>query len=358
MRRRGGYWASFKWSFGIALGFSVPGVLVSAQARERFYITIPAFALGWALWISLGTYFVNPWLRRIPFLLSVVGTALLYVVMIVLSFTTSMVLMLWFGYGLPPWRKEVVKVFSDIANASIDLKAPMLGPTLATSVVLMAGVTFVLQISRMLGPGVLSKWLLGQYRNPRQERRVFMFIDMKDSTTLAEKLGDMTFSALVQRFLGDLTEPVLKTKGEVSHYIGDEAVVCWNMANGAAATRCIESFFLFQDTLESRRAEYERDFGLLPGFKAGAHVGTVVATQVGEIKTEIVYHGDVLNTAARIQGMCGDLGATLLVSKELAEQVQLPARLVASSVGNHRLKGKEAELELVRIDRAQAASAI
>jgi adenylate cyclase len=35
--------------------------------------------------------------------------------------------------------------------------------------------------------------------------------------------------------------------------------------------------------------------------KAGAHVGRVVATEVGTIKSEIVFHGDVVNTTARVQ---------------------------------------------------------
>jgi len=159
----------------------------------------------------------------------------------------------------------------------------------------------------------------------------------------------MKFSALVRDFMADLTGPVLATKAEVSHYIGDEAVITWQMERGLANANCLRLFFLFQSRLESRRAYYERNYGLLPGFKAGAHFGQVVTTEVGEIKSEIVYHGDVLNTAARIQGMCAGLGEEFLISGELA--AKLGSREGLRSLGSFGLKGREREVELVAVNR-------
>jgi hypothetical protein len=47
-------------------------------------------------------------------------------------------------------------------------------------------------VSRKLGPGVFLNWLFGYYQRPRTETRVFMFLDMRDSTKLAESLGDLS----------------------------------------------------------------------------------------------------------------------------------------------------------------------
>lgn len=146
-----------------------------------------------------------------------------------------------------------------------------------------------------------------------------MFLDMRDSTMLGEQLGDVRFSALIQAFFDDLTEPVLRTGGEVSHYIGDEAVLTWKAARGLADANCLRCFELMRQAVAERAEDYERTYGVVPGFKAGAHIGSVVATQVGEIKSEIVFHGDVLNTTSRIQGLCNDYGEELLCSAELAE---------------------------------------
>lgn len=69
------------------------------------------------------------------------------------------------------------------------------------------------------------------------------------------------------------------------------------------------------------RLSKEEYYGLVPEFKAGAHSGEVIAAEIGDLKKGIVFSGDVLNTAARIQGECNRLGRRLLVSRELMEQL-------------------------------------
>lgn len=179
-----------------------------------------------------------------------------------------------------------------------------------------------------------------------------MFLDLRDSTALAEQMGDMKFSRLIQKFFEDITEPVLGSKGEVSHYIGDEAVLTWRPENGLKDGRILRCFFEIQDVVSSNADDYTFEFGMVPGFKAGAHLGTVVATQVGEIKSEIVFHGDVLNTTARIQGLCNEIGADFLVSRELASAIGPVPGLSLSSVGVRELKGKEASVELFAVARS------
>ena len=59
-----------------------------------------------------------------------------------------------------------------------------------------------------------------------------------------------------------------------------------------------------------------------------------------------------MNTASRIQGQCKELGAPLLVSRELLEQMELPGRYRAETMGNVLLRGRDSEMELFRIERA------
>jgi len=56
-------------------------------------------------------------------------------------------------------------------------------------------------------------------------------------------------------------------------------------------------------------------YGVYPEFKAGLHAGKVVVTWIGDIKKEIVYHGDVLNTTSRLEAECNRYNQTLLVSE-------------------------------------------
>ncbi len=215
------------------------------------------------------------------------------------------------------------------------------------------GLSFLLtsffQIDRKLGPGVMLKWLTGRYHQPREEERIFMFLDLKNSTTLAEKLGNLRFSRLCQEFFHDLSLPVEGTKGEVSHYIGDEAVLCWKPKNGLEKANCLLCFFYMQGAIEKRRDYYLREFGIVPEFKAGVHLGLVVAAEVGDIKSEIVYHGDVLNTTARITGLCSQFETDLLISGDLLRSLDLPREFVSESKGPQLLKGKEHEVEVVAI---------
>lgn len=235
----------------------------------------------------------------------------------------------------------------------IEVFKMMLKPQLVLAVCFtFAGISVVsgiFQISRKLGPGVLRNWMLGKYHDPAEEERIFMFLDMKDSTTLAERMGNVAFSRLVRDFMSDLTRPVIETRGEVSHYIGDEAVLTWTLKNGLLKGNCLRIFFLMQDALHARADYYKATYGFVPEFKAGAHVGLVVACEVGDIKSEIVFHGDVLNTSARIQGMCNELGHAFLVSGALAGRVGSSAGFELRSLGAHALKGKQDDMEIVAV---------
>ncbi|MBX3096612.1 MAG: adenylate/guanylate cyclase domain-containing protein [Fimbriimonadaceae bacterium] len=207
----------------------------------------------------------------------------------------------------------------------------------------------VSQVSRKLGPGILWNWITGKYHQPREETRFFMFLDMKDSTTLAERLGNLKFSALVRDCFSDITDPCVATGAEVSHYIGDEVVISWKIKRGRTNANCIRFFFSIQSLLLKRRLFYERKYGILPQFKAGLHFGKVVTTEVGDLKSEIVFHGDVMNTTARIQGLCGPLGHDLLVSSEAVEQIGANSEFVFESLGHQHLKGREATVEVCSV---------
>lgn len=217
------------------------------------------------------------------------------------------------------------------------------------AVLLTLGITAIGQISRKLGPGVLRNWMFGKYHNPREEERIFMFLDLKDSTTLAEQLGNLKFSALVRDFFAVMTPACAATGAEVSHYIGDEAVLSWQPRKGLKHANCLRFFGLMQAGIHAKRSWFESRYGVVPTFKAGVHIGRVVATEVGEVKSEIVFHGDVMNTTARITGLCASIGHDLLISGELAQALGPLSGFKLTSHGRQHLKGKVAEVEVLSV---------
>ncbi len=87
----------------------------------------------------------------------------------------------------------------------------------------------------------------------------------------------------------------------------------------------------------------------MPEFKAGVHYGTVTAGEIGIIKRDITFSGDVLNTAARIQSKCNELGVNFLASKQLIDLIQLNEEFIDKSLGFISLRGKEKKMELCTI---------
>ncbi len=201
-------------------------------------------------------------------------------------------------------------------------------------------------IAQKLGPGVLLAWVTGRYHQPQRVERIFMFLDLRDSTTLAEQMGDLKFSAFIRDFFSDITNPLLDHFGQVSHFIGDEVVLFWKPKNGFADANCIRCFFAIMDEVDRKADKYLQTYGVVPRFKAGAHCGTVVATDVGDIKSEIVFHGDVLNVAARLQGLCNSEGVDFIISGELRSQVGEADGILVEPLGERTLKGRAQPIEI------------
>ena len=211
--------------------------------------------------------------------------------------------------------------------------------------------SIIRQINLMLGHGNLSKLLTGKFYHPREEQRIFMFLDLQSSTQLAEKLGHIRYSSMIQDCFNDLGV-VVEDGAEIYQYVGDEAVLTWQEHIGLAKGSFVSAFYRFKREIKARETHYQEKYGTVPFFKAGIHKGTVTVTEIGKHKKEIAYHGDPINTAARIQGKCNELKAELLISESLAEYVDAVGYQLESA-GAIQLRGKQSELELFAVQQAQ-----
>lgn len=208
-------------------------------------------------------------------------------------------------------------------------------------------INMIRQMSRMLGQNVLINIIIGKYSKPVEEQRIFMFLDLDDSTTIAERLGNIRNHEFLDDYFYDITKAITNSKGEIYQYVGDEVVVTWQFERGVTNSNCINCFFDICQTMDTLAPQYKTKYGFAPKFKAGFHYGTVVTGEVGDIKKEIVFQGDVVNTAARIKEKCGSLGAKILVSRELLDELSIAnSHYTSERVGAFLLKGKEHEVEL------------
>jgi adenylate cyclase len=205
-----------------------------------------------------------------------------------------------------------------------------------------------LQVVKKYGRDVFVPMLLGFYKEPREEKRIFMFMDLKSSTTIAERLGHIRYSAFVRDFILDVNQCLDLYNANAYQYVGDEVVLTWRCSK-EHSMNCIDFFVACRTRISRRNAYYEGHYGHLPHFKAGVECGIVTAVEIGDIKRDIAYHGDTLNTAARIQGMCNEVGSDLLVSENFIDELGMQSVFHISSLGEFALKGKDKPVEIFSV---------
>ena len=98
--------------------------------------------------------------------------------------------------------------------------------------------------------------------------------------------------------------------------------------------------------IPNKKEKYLFRYGVVPSFKAGIHCGRVVAGEVGIIKRDITYSGDVLNTTSRILNKCAEFNEEVIASSDLLSELHFARNYITRPLGAIKLKGKEKELLL------------
>ncbi len=219
------------------------------------------------------------------------------------------------------------------------------------TIVMIMIISFIRQMNNKFGPGVLLPMLFGKYSKPRVEERIFLFMDLKSSTRYAEKLGHLKYSRMIQNIFADVNKIIPSYNAEIYQYVGDEVVLTWPKNEGLYNMNCINFFFAFQDKLMSNNSLYESNFGCVPEIKASAHIGKITVAEVGDIKREIAYHGDTINTASRIQDVCNTYKKTFLISEILKNSSDGNSDLKFEFVDETILKGKTEKIKIYSVEK-------
>ncbi|MCB4807722.1 adenylate/guanylate cyclase domain-containing protein [Tamlana sp. 62-3] len=208
---------------------------------------------------------------------------------------------------------------------------------------------FYYEISEKVGANAFWNFIIGKYHKPKNELRVFMFLDMKSSTAIAEKIGHKQYFKFLKWYYNIISEGVIKYSGEIYQYVGDEMVVSWKVSLAKNNENCIKCFFKMKDDLLEQKQLFINEFKDFPKFKAGIHVGEVTTGEIGKIKKDIIFTGDTLNTTARIQSLCNDFSVDLLVSEPLLKILELGPEFSPKFIAHQKLRGKENPVKLYTI---------
>lgn len=175
-------------------------------------------------------------------------------------------------------------------------------------------VNFVLHLRLTIGPEHLTALFTGRYRVPVEEERVFVFIDLIDSTAIAQRLGALDFTHFKHDFFSDLTEPLMQTGGTIVQYVGDEVMITWKRDMLSKKHDPLLFLQLSRKQISANGGRYMQRFGTIPAFRTGVHAGTIVVAEVGDSRRDIVYSGDVVNTSARLLQACRPNNVNVLIS--------------------------------------------
>ena len=207
------------------------------------------------------------------------------------------------------------------------------------------GVTqLYLEINDKYAPGVFLDILAGKYIKPKIENRIIMFIDLKDSTPIAEKMGHQQYFLFIREFIYFISLALIENNGIIYQYVGDEIVVSWQYSK-KNMKECLASIIAARKNIQKKSEHFRRIYGHIPEFRIGIHTGDVTVGEIGVIKKDLAMSGDTMNTTARIRSACNELNQKFIVSKDFAEKSNLKD-FQMESLGLVELKGKTTGLEL------------
>jgi adenylate cyclase len=202
----------------------------------------------------------------------------------------------------------------------------------------------IIEVNEKYAPGVFMDILLGKYIEPKIERRIVMFIDLKDSTPIAEKLGHQQYFKFIREFIYQISNALIEHGGSIYQYVGDEVVVSWLFEKNNPR-KCMDALIEARKNLQKRGEHFRRHYGLTPEFRVGIHLGDVTVGEIGVIKKDIAMSGDTMNTTARIRSACSEVNQKYIVSIDFKENVDLKD-WQTESLGIVELKGKNHGIEL------------
>ena len=202
----------------------------------------------------------------------------------------------------------------------------------------------IVEVIKKYSPGIFFDVLLGKYRHPKVEKRIVMFIDLKDSTPIAEKLGHLDYFKFIRQFIELVSNALMQYHGRIYQYVGDEIVVSWiyNLRN---AKYCIDALIETRKQIQLNGEEFRRYFNIVPEFRVGIHIGEVTVGEIGILKKDLAMSGDTMNTTARIRSACSELNQKFIVSKDVIDTLDLKD-WQSESLGVIDLKGKKNGIEL------------
>jgi adenylate cyclase len=237
-----------------------------------------------------------------------------------------------------------------IAGVTPDRSSKAFWLSFIYSAVLSVVTNLALGVTNIIGSRAFLNFFIGRYHTPVEEKRFVLFVDIAGSTGLAERLGGIAIHRLLDRTFRLLTLAVVDYRGEVLDYVGDEVIVTWPERGGAIDCRPLRCFVAMRDELSRASGQLEREFGAAPRIRGSLHFGPVIVGEIGDVKRAIVFNGDVMNTAARLEELSRNVDGGFLASRAAMERFSSAPPFAVRDLGRLPIRGRADGIDVVGID--------
>ena len=211
-------------------------------------------------------------------------------------------------------------------------------------------------LKQFLGKKFLKDIVSGKYYKPKEEKRIFAFIDLCDSTKWAEKLNHDSFFRLINDFLWILDRCAYYYDGEIYKYLGDGVIIVWKC--DAQNYQNVHGFLVeLHREIDRKNVDFEKNYGKRIQFTMGMHEGNVLIGELGDTKKEIGYWGDTVNTVQRIQNACKNYCTSVLLSEplfqHLLDNIKDMRSITYKRVEQVNFKGKQQTMNVIKLELNQ-----
>jgi adenylate cyclase len=236
-----------------------------------------------------------------------------------------------------------------IAGLPLEVSSRLFWLSFIYSAVLSVAMNLGLAIGNIIGPRALLNFVTGRYHSPVEENRFVLFVDIAGSTGLAERLGGVGIHRFLDRTFRLLSVAVVDYRGEVLSYVGDEVIVTWPERSGAVDCRPLQCFMAMREELARASNQMEREFGAVPRIRGSLHFGPVIIGEIGDAKRAIVFNGDVMNTAARLEELSRNVDGGFLASRAAMARFSSAPPFAVRDLGRLPIRGRADGIDVVGI---------
>jgi PAS domain S-box-containing protein len=189
----------------------------------------------------------------------------------------------------------------------------------------------------------------------RRQDVAVMFIDIVGFTGISEIVAPERVVALLRSFYRRMSHVIFAHGGSIEKFAGDALMALFGVPNPGRhdATSALLAALGMIDELDRWNVKRIRSGRGPIDARISVHFGTAVLGDIGTRESmTFTAIGDTVNTASRMQALCRDLSARLVVSQPLVVRVRQesgtdePALTRLADGGSHRLRGRSQRIHV------------